>query len=61
MEKIKQYARAHKREVVFGAIVFFIASLSFGLGYAADRQFDHTPIVIEKCSSGSALGGVQGG
>jgi hypothetical protein len=50
VEKIKQYIALHKREVAFGAILFFVASLSFGLGYSANRQFNHTPIIIEKCS-----------
>jgi hypothetical protein len=50
VEKIKQYITGHKKEVAFGAILFFVASLSFGMGYAASRQFNHAPIIIEKCS-----------
>jgi hypothetical protein len=50
MEKVKFYILTHKREVAFGAILFFVASLSFGLGYSASLQFDHAPIIIEKCS-----------
>lgn len=50
MEKIKIYIATHKREVAFGAILFFVASLSFALGYTESRQFNHTPIIIEKCS-----------
>jgi hypothetical protein len=50
VEKIKIYIAAHKREVAFGAILFFVASLSFALGYAASRQFNHESIIIEKCS-----------
>ena len=48
MEKIKQYIVAYKKEAAFGAILFFVASLCFGLGYVAGRQFNHTPIIIEK-------------
>jgi hypothetical protein len=51
VEKIKIYIAAHRREVTFGAILFFVASLSFALGYTANRQFDHAAIIIEKCSS----------
>jgi len=51
VEKIKRYIIVRKREAAFGAIVFFIASLSFGLGYVANRQFNHAPIIIEKCSA----------
>jgi hypothetical protein len=51
MEKIKAYFISHKREAAFGAIIFFAATLSFGLGYEADRRFNGTPIIIEKCSA----------
>jgi len=51
MEKIKTYIMARKREVAFGVILFFVASLSFALGYTASRQFNHAVIIIEKCSS----------
>ncbi|HUC01802.1 MAG TPA: hypothetical protein VMA75_02770 [Candidatus Paceibacterota bacterium] len=50
MKKIKKYIALHVREVIFGAILFFAASLSFALGYTANRQFDHAPIIIEKCA-----------
>jgi hypothetical protein len=42
-----------KKEFVFGAIIFLVASLSFGLGYLANREFNHAPIIIEKCADGS--------
>jgi hypothetical protein len=51
VNKIKEYIAERKREVVFGAIIFFVASLSFALGYSAHRQFDHAPIIIEKCAN----------
>ena len=38
-----------KKEIVLAAGLFIIASLSFGLGYLANREFNHAPIVIEKC------------
>ncbi len=38
----------HKKEIIFVLIVFFVAALSFGLGYLANREFNHAPIVIEK-------------
>jgi hypothetical protein len=50
VEKIKNYIVAHKREFAFGVTLFFVASLSFALGYTASRQFDHAPIIIEKCT-----------
>jgi hypothetical protein len=50
VEKIKIYISAHKKEVAFGVILFFVASLGFALGYTASRQFNHAPIIIEKCA-----------
>ena len=41
--------RAHQKEIIFGAILFLVSSLSFGLGYVANRQFNHAPIIIETC------------
>jgi len=40
----------YKKEVIFGTIIFLVASLSFGLGYLANREFNHAPIIIEKNS-----------
>jgi hypothetical protein len=41
----------HKKEFVIAAAFFIASSLSFGLGYLANREFNHAPIVIEKCSN----------
>ena len=38
----------HKKEVIFGLIIFLVAALSFGLGYLANREFNHAPIIIEE-------------
>jgi hypothetical protein len=43
----------HKREILLGGIIFLVATLSFGLGYLANREFVHAPIMIEKCTSAS--------
>jgi hypothetical protein len=40
----------YKKELVLGAIIFLVASLSFGFGFLANRELDHAPIVIEKCA-----------
>jgi len=37
-----------KKEVIFALIIFFVAALSFGLGYLANREFNHAPIIIEQ-------------
>jgi hypothetical protein len=41
----------YKKEVFLGAIIFAVATLSFGLGYVANGEFNHAQIVIEKCGS----------
>ena len=38
----------YKEEIFFGAIVFLVATASFGLGYLANREYTHAPIVIEQ-------------
>lgn len=43
--------RHHKKEFFLAAIIFLASSLSFALGYLANREFNHAPIVIEACSS----------
>jgi hypothetical protein len=45
--------------VAFCAVLFFVASLSFGLGYQADRELNALPIIIEKCSSNDASAPVE--
>jgi hypothetical protein len=37
------------KELVFAGIVLLVSSLSFSLGYLANREMSRTPIVIEKC------------
>lgn len=38
----------YKKEIIFALIIFLVATLSFGLGYLANREFNHAPIIIEK-------------
>lgn len=46
--KIKIIGLLKKREIVLFLIFFFIASLSFGLGYLYAKDHNVAPIVIEK-------------
>lgn len=50
MAKLSELLTIHKKEVIFAAIIFLVSSLSFGLGYLANREFSHASIIIEKCS-----------
>lgn len=36
-----------KKEIIFAVIIFLVAATSFGLGYLANREFNHAPIIIE--------------
>jgi hypothetical protein len=51
MDTLRNYFNFYKKEVVFAGIIVLTASLSFGLGYLASREFNHASIFIEKCSS----------
>jgi hypothetical protein len=44
----------HKKEVLFGASLFLASSLSFALGYLANREYDHSPIIIQACSAAAS-------
>ncbi len=48
MVKIKEWITWRKKEIIFASIIFLVAALSFGLGYLANREFNHAPIIIEK-------------
>ena len=53
IERLYVWLRLRKREIAFAAVVFFVSSLSFGLGYLANRDNYRAPIIIEKCSTSS--------
>lgn len=38
-----------KKEIIIAGMVLLISSLSFSLGYLANREMNHAPIIIEKC------------
>jgi hypothetical protein len=50
MEFLKNWAVFYKKQILFVLMVFLAASTSFALGYLANREFNHAPIIIEKCS-----------
>ncbi len=50
MSTVGDWYQNHRKEVVFSAIIFLVASLSFALGYLANHELSHAPIIIEKCS-----------
>ena len=50
MEKVSEYLKENRKNIILGLLLFLIVSLSFGLGYLVNREFTHAPIIIEKCS-----------
>jgi len=50
MASFKEWIIEHKKEIIIFLLIFLISSLSFGLGYLVNREFNHAPIIIEKCS-----------
>jgi hypothetical protein len=47
---LKEWVSEHRKEIIIFLLIFLISSLSFGLGYLVNREFNHAPIIIEKCS-----------
>lgn len=50
VSKIRDRLVFYKKEFIFALIIFLVSSLSFGLGYLANREFNHAPIIIEKAA-----------
>ena len=48
LRRLKEWATLHKRELALALIIFLVATLSFGLGYLANRELNHAPIIIEE-------------
>lgn len=51
---IFQWFSWRKKELLLGIVIFLVASISFALGYLANREFNHAAIVIEKCSEATS-------
>ena len=41
----------HRQAAVFALVILVVATLSFGLGYLANREMQRAQIVIEKAPS----------
>ena len=50
MTNLKEKLLRYRRELIFAFIIFLVSSLSFGLGYLSNREFNRASIIIEKCS-----------
>jgi len=49
-QRVNNWIIKYRKEIIFAVIIFLVAALSFGLGYIANREFTHAPIIIEKAS-----------
>ena len=47
---IQEWIKENKKDIFLFILIFLISSLSFGLGYLMNREFNHSSIVIEKCA-----------
>ncbi|MDI6717546.1 MAG: hypothetical protein QMD86_00630 [Patescibacteria group bacterium] len=47
---IKEYRREHRQKINIVILLFLVSFLSFGLGCLINREFNHAPIIIEKCA-----------
>ena len=50
LENIRNWSIRCRREITFALIIFLVATLSFGLGYLSNREFNHAPIIIQKAA-----------
>ncbi len=50
MEFIKTWLLEHSKDIIIFLLIFLMCSISFGLGYLVNREFNHAPIIIEKCA-----------
>jgi len=48
--EFKEWFRENQKNILLTFLIIIVATLSFGLGYLANREFTRAPIVIEKCS-----------
>ncbi len=50
-DKIKDFLSDNKKDIIIFLLIFLLCSISFGLGYLVNREFNRAPIIIEKYSN----------
>ncbi|MBI5306614.1 hypothetical protein HZB04_03460 [Candidatus Wolfebacteria bacterium] len=48
--EFKEWLKENQKNIFLTFLIILIATLSFGLGYLSNREFNRAPIIIEKCS-----------
>ena len=49
--RLKEWGTENKKVVLLIILLILTSTLSFGLGYISNREFNHAPIIIERCSN----------
>ena len=39
-----------RKEIYLAIVIFLTSTFSFAMGYISNRESNHSPIIIEKCS-----------
>ncbi len=50
IENSKEWFKENQKNIILTFLIIIVATLSFGIGYLANREFTRAPIIIEKCS-----------
>lgn len=50
LSEFKEWFKENQKNILLTFLIILVATLSFGLGYLANREFTRAPIIIEKCS-----------
>jgi predicted negative regulator of RcsB-dependent stress response len=50
ISEFKEWFKENQKNIFLTILIILVATLSFGLGYLANREFTHSPIIIEKCA-----------
>ncbi len=48
IKNTREWLENNLRTIILFFLIFLVSSISFGLGYLVNREFTHTPIIIEK-------------
>jgi hypothetical protein len=48
MQNLKETIQKYRKEIIFGIIIFLVATTSFAFGYLTNRELNRAPIIIEK-------------
>ena len=55
INEVRLVAGDNQKEIKKWLLILVLCTMSFALGYLTNREFSHTPIIIEKCSGNPTL------